>query len=60
MRIVVAGGTGLIGLKVVESLQLLGHDVVPAAPGTGVDTISGRGVADALKGADVVVDVTNK
>ncbi|MEV7804237.1 NAD(P)H-binding protein [Microbispora sp. NPDC088329] len=60
MRIVVAGGTGLIGSKVVESLQRLGHDVVPAAPGTGVDTISGRGVADALKGADVVVDVTNK
>ncbi|NAS21679.1 NAD(P)H-binding protein [Herbidospora sp. NEAU-GS84] len=60
MRIVVAGGTGLIGSKVVESLRRLGRDVVSAAPGTGLNTITGRGVADALKGADMVVDVTNK
>ncbi|XVU23311.1 SDR family oxidoreductase [Actinoplanes sp. CA-054009] len=60
MRVVVAGGTGLIGSKVGALLRPQGHDVVVAAPGTGVDTISGRGVAEALAGADVVVDVTNR
>ncbi|GAA0242363.1 SDR family oxidoreductase [Cryptosporangium japonicum] len=58
MRIVVVGGTGLIGARVVALLQ--GHDVVNAAPETGVDTITGDGVADAVTGADAVVDVTNR
>jgi uncharacterized protein YbjT (DUF2867 family) len=58
-RIVVIGGTGLIGSKVVGALAAHGHDAVAAAPSTGVDTITGEGVADALAGADVVVDVSN-
>jgi len=58
-RIVVIGGTGLIGSKVVEKLTAHGHEAVPAAPSTGVDTITGEGVAEALAGADVVVDVSN-
>ncbi|MFF5078900.1 SDR family oxidoreductase [Actinoplanes sp. NPDC000266] len=60
MRVAVAGGTGLIGSQVVALLRPRGHDVVVAAPGTGVDTVSGLGVAEALAGADVVVDVTNR
>jgi uncharacterized protein YbjT (DUF2867 family) len=59
MKIVVIGGTGLIGSKVVETLAARGHEAVPAAPGTGVDMISGAGLAQALRGADVVVDVSN-
>jgi uncharacterized protein YbjT (DUF2867 family) len=59
MRIVVIGGTGLIGSKVVAKLTELGHDAVPVSPSTGVNTISGEGVAAALAGAEVVVDVTN-
>jgi uncharacterized protein YbjT (DUF2867 family) len=59
MRIVVIGGTGLIGSKVVEKLKQKGHDVVAAAPNTGVNTITGEGLADALAGAQVVVDVAN-
>lgn len=60
MRVVVVGGTGQIGSKVVSKLQKLGHDAVPAAPQTGVDIISGHGLAEAIQSADVVVDVTNK
>ncbi|SNY60034.1 SDR family oxidoreductase [Paractinoplanes atraurantiacus] len=60
MRIVVAGGTGLIGSQVVELLRGRGHDAVVAAPQAGVDTISGQGVAEAFAGADAVVDVTNR
>ncbi|WP_430785313.1 SDR family oxidoreductase [Actinoplanes sp. G11-F43] len=60
MRVVVAGGTGLIGSKLVASLRSQGHDAVAAAPETGVDTITGEGVAAALHGADAVVDVTNR
>lgn len=60
MRIVVAGGTGLIGSKVVALLRARGHDAVPAAPETGFDTITGQGVADTLTGADAVIDVTNR
>jgi uncharacterized protein YbjT (DUF2867 family) len=59
MKVVVIGGTGLIGSKVVELLTAHGHDAVPAAPRTGVDTVTGQGLDDALAGADVVVDVSN-
>lgn len=59
MKIVVIGGTGLIGSKVVEKLRAKGHEALAAAPNTGVDTISGRGLDEALSGADVVVDVSN-
>ena len=59
MTIVVIGGTGLIGSKLVEKLRAHGHDAVPAAPDTGVNTLTGEGLAEALAGADVVVDVSN-
>ena len=59
MRIVVVGGTGLIGSKVVEKLTDQGHDAVPASPASGVDTLTGAGLAEAFEKADVVVDVTN-
>jgi len=59
MRLVVIGGTGLIGSKLVEKLHKGGQEVVAASPRTGVDSITGRGLADALKGASVVIDVTN-
>lgn len=59
MKIVVIGGTGLIGSKVVEGLRAHGHDAVPAAPQTGVNTLTGEGLDDALAGADVLVDVSN-
>ncbi|REF36577.1 SDR family oxidoreductase [Thermasporomyces composti] len=59
MRIVIIGGTGLIGRHVVENLCARGHEAVPASPNTGVNTISGEGLDAALTGAHVVVDVTN-
>lgn len=59
MKVVVIGGTGRIGSQVVEQLRGLGHEAVPAAPSTGVDTLTGAGLADALAGAQVVVDVSN-
>jgi uncharacterized protein YbjT (DUF2867 family) len=59
MNIVVIGGTGLIGSKVVEKLTAHGHTAVPAAPSTGVDTLTGAGLAEVLQGASVVVDVSN-
>jgi uncharacterized protein YbjT (DUF2867 family) len=59
MRIVVVGGTGLIGTKVVQNLRGLGHEAVPASPQTGVNTITGEGLDAALAGADVVVDLAN-
>jgi len=59
MKIVVIGGTGLIGSKVVSNLRQKGHEAVPAAPNTGVNTITGEGLAKALAGAQVVVDVAN-
>ena len=59
MKIVIIGGTGLIGSKVVQQLTALGHEAVPAAPNTGVNTITGEGLAKVMDGADVVVDVSN-
>jgi len=59
MKIVVIGGTGLIGSKLVAKLAAHGHDAVPASPGTGVNTLTGEGLTEALTGADVVVDVSN-
>jgi uncharacterized protein YbjT (DUF2867 family) len=59
MKIVVIGGTGLIGSKVVAQLGEAGHDAVAAAPNTGVNTITGEGLDDVLAGASVVVDVSN-
>ena len=59
MKIVVVGGTGLIGSKLVKKLGEHGHEAVAASPNTGVNSITGEGLADALKGASVVVDVTN-
>jgi uncharacterized protein YbjT (DUF2867 family) len=59
MKIVVIGGTGLIGSKVVEKLKQNGHEAIAAAPNTGVNAITGEGLADALAGAQVVVDVAN-
>jgi uncharacterized protein YbjT (DUF2867 family) len=59
LKIVVIGGTGLIGTKVVSNLRQRGHEVVAAAPSSGVNTITGEGLADALAGAQVVVDVAN-
>lgn len=58
-KIVVIGGTGLIGSKVVSILGQMGHQVIAAAPDTGVNTLTGEGLAEALDGADVVVDVSN-
>lgn len=59
MRIVVIGGTGLIGSQVVRGLTEHGHDAFAAAPSTGVNTITGEGLAEVLGGTDVVVDVSN-
>src|SRR6516162_8697125 len=59
MKIVVIGGTGLIGSKVVEKLKKKGHEAIAAAPNTGVNTLTGQGLAEALAGAQVVVDVAN-
>lgn len=59
MRIVVVGGTGLIGTKLVRVLRKNGHAVVPASRGLGVNSFTGEGLAEALTGAEVVVDVSN-
>ena len=59
MKIVVIGGTGLIGSKAVNILRQRGHEVVAASPSSGVNTLTGEGLAEALKGAHVVVDVAN-
>ncbi len=59
MKIVVIGGSGLIGKKLVKNLREQGHEVVAAAPSSGVNTLTGEGLAEALTGAQVVVDVAN-
>jgi uncharacterized protein YbjT (DUF2867 family) len=59
MKIVVIGGSGLIGKKLVDNLRKKGHEVVAASPNSGVNSVTGEGLAEALAGANVVVDVTN-
>jgi uncharacterized protein YbjT (DUF2867 family) len=59
MKIVVIGGTGLIGSQVVTKLTEHGHEAIAASPDTGVNTLTGEGLAEVLEGADVVVDVSN-
>ncbi|KAA0697850.1 NAD-dependent epimerase/dehydratase family protein [Neorhizobium sp. P12A] len=59
MKIVVIGGTGLIGSKTVERLRKKGHDVLAASPNSGVDTLTGKGLDEALAGANVVIDLAN-
>jgi uncharacterized protein YbjT (DUF2867 family) len=59
MKVVVIGGTGLIGSKLVTNLRLLGHEAAAASPNTGVNTLTGEGLGQVLKGAQVVVDVSN-
>lgn len=59
MKVVVVGGTGLIGSKVVEKLNAHGHEATAAAPQTGLNTLTNEGVDEAVAGADVVVDVSN-
>ena len=59
IKIVVIGGSGLIGRKLVNNLRQHGHEVVAASPSSGVNAITGEGLAQALEGAQVVVDVAN-
>jgi uncharacterized protein YbjT (DUF2867 family) len=59
MKLVIIGGTGLIGSKLVTKLREHGHEAVPASPDTGVNTVTGKGLADVLQGASIVVDVSN-
>jgi uncharacterized protein YbjT (DUF2867 family) len=59
MKVVIIGGTGLIGSKLVTRLREQGHEAVPASPDSGVNTLTGEGLAEALEGANVVVDVSN-
>src|SRR5262245_128451 len=59
MKLVVIGGTGLIGSKLVRNLREQGHEATPASPDTGVNTLTGQGLAEVLQGASVVIDVSN-
>ena len=59
MKLIVIGGTGLIGTKVVEGLREKGHEVLAASPSQGINSVTGEGLAEALVGAQVVVDVSN-
>src|SRR3954465_5656883 len=59
MKIVVIGGTGLIGSKLVTKLREHGHETVAASPSSGVNTLTGEGLTETLKGSSVVVDVSN-
>ena len=59
MKIIVIGGTGLIGSKTIKILQERGHEAIAASPNSGVNTVTGEGLAEVLAGADVVIDVAN-
>src|SRR3979409_178535 len=59
MKVVIIGGSGLIGSKLVARLREQGHEAVPASPDSGVNTLTGEGLADVLTGAAVVLDVSN-
>src|SRR5436305_4961488 len=59
MKVVVIGGTGLIGSKVVEKLKQKGHEALPASPNTGVNTITGQGLKEVMAGTQVVIDLAN-
>src|SRR5258705_8736432 len=59
MKLVVIGGSGLIGSRLVAKLREHGHEVVAASPDTGVNTLTGQGLQDVLQGASVVIDVSN-
>lgn len=59
MKCVVLGGTGLVGSRLVRAITARGHDAVAASPSSGIDTVTGAGLAEAFDGADAVVDVTN-
>jgi uncharacterized protein YbjT (DUF2867 family) len=59
MKVVIIGGTGLIGSKVVNFVRSAGHEAIPASPSVGINSITGEGLTEALTGAQVVVDVTN-
>ncbi|HEY9261060.1 SDR family oxidoreductase [Chitinophaga sp.] len=59
MKIVVIGGSGLIGTKVVSQLRQAGHQVIAASPATGINTITGEGLAEAMKDTDIVIDLAN-
>ncbi|WP_333862707.1 SDR family oxidoreductase [Sphingobacterium sp.] len=59
MKILVIGGTGLIGTKTVNKLRALGHEVIAASPNTGINTITGEGLAEAVTGSEVVIDLAN-
>ncbi|HVD32666.1 MAG TPA: NAD-dependent epimerase/dehydratase family protein, partial [Gemmatimonadales bacterium] len=59
MKVVIIGGSGLIGSKLVARLREQGHEAVPASPDTGVNTLTGEGLAQVLTGAAVVIDVSN-
>lgn len=59
MKIVIIGGTGLIGANVTQKLRQLGHTVIAGSPSTGINALTGEGLSDALEDADVVVDLSN-
>ncbi|MBO9572144.1 MAG: SDR family oxidoreductase, partial [Chitinophagaceae bacterium] len=59
MKIVIIGGTGLIGTKVVNHLRQWGHQVIAASPATGINTITGEGLAEAMTDTDIVIDLAN-
>src|SRR3954471_13058955 len=59
MKILVIGGSGLIGSKVVPRLRALGHEAIPASPSTGVNTMTGEGLDAAMAGVDTVLDLSN-
>jgi len=59
MKIAVIGGTGLVGALTVQKLQSLGHETIAASPSTGVDTVTGTGLTEVMRGADAIIDVTN-